>query len=193
MDRVFNVAADSRNLAIFNSTMLTPSRIPVGYPQGGTFVGDGTLGTRWSGLVERITRQSRRSSSAARLNTLRALPMKASVGTASRYQRGFQSAIPPQADLSQSAGGFFRVVHHAQSWDHCCTLPTGTTHRTRPGSGEMKATTTRRGVHPYDHCPPWKLADSRQVGKPTPNVRQANSQWKRCWRMIPQGRYKDNY
>jgi hypothetical protein len=32
MDTVFNLAADSRNLAISNSAMLTPSHVPVGYP-----------------------------------------------------------------------------------------------------------------------------------------------------------------
>src|SRR5271166_1961776 len=53
--------------------------------RGGTFVGDGTLGTRWSGLVERKTQHSLLPPGAAKLNTLRALPMKASVGTARMY------------------------------------------------------------------------------------------------------------
>src|SRR5271168_814846 len=34
MDTVFNLAADSRNLAISNSAMLTPSHVPGGYRQG---------------------------------------------------------------------------------------------------------------------------------------------------------------
>ena len=64
--------------------------------KGRRFVGAGAREIRCSGLVVRVTRQSRRLSSAARLNTLRALPMKDSVGTARRYQRGLQSALPPK-------------------------------------------------------------------------------------------------
>ena len=41
-------------------------------------------------------RHSLRSSGAAKLNTLRAVPMKAAVGTARMHQRGFQSALPPK-------------------------------------------------------------------------------------------------
>ena len=42
--------------------------------EGCTFVGDGALGTKWSGWVARATEHSRLSFNAAKLNTLRAPP-----------------------------------------------------------------------------------------------------------------------
>ena len=44
--------------------------------RGATFVGEGALGIRWSGLVVRAMKHSRISSSAAKLNMLRAPPKK---------------------------------------------------------------------------------------------------------------------
>jgi hypothetical protein len=55
-----------------------------------------------------MTWHSLLSPGTARLNTVRPLPMKASIGTARRYQRGFQSALPPKrcsAALRATASG----------------------------------------------------------------------------------------
>ena len=75
--------------------------LPVAYMaairRGGTVAGDGALGTKWSGLVVRAMGHSRRSSGAARLNTLRALPMKAPVWRARMYQQGSQFHPPAEA------------------------------------------------------------------------------------------------
>ena len=46
-----------------------PRRIPGGDPQWRQFVGDGMLGIKSLGLVERVTEHSLRSSGATRLNT----------------------------------------------------------------------------------------------------------------------------
>ena len=98
-DQVRQAASDRQYSAAVPScrrALGIPAAYRAAKGSGGTFVGGGLFGTRWAGLVVRMTEHSRLDSGSPRLNTLRALPMKAAVGTARRCQRGFQSALPPK-------------------------------------------------------------------------------------------------